>query len=91
MQDQTGLGLTGPNPSLGSDKQLISVVVVDEMRGLPQTTQESIEARGKARLNGSSFPTPFWMITTVVLFSSTAGASCLGTDSWSIALWAHTI
>ena len=47
-------------------------------------------APGKRLRNGSSLPTPFWMMTRVDFFPSTAGDSCSGTISWLIALWAQT-
>jgi len=47
-------------------------------------------APGNRCRNGSSFPTPFWIITIVVRAWSTTGSSCATAASWSIALWAQT-
>jgi hypothetical protein len=57
---------------------------------LGRTMQVTIVLSGKALWKGYLLPTPFWMITIVVLFTSTTGTSCAGTELWPMALCAHT-
>ena len=54
------------------------------------TTHVIMGEVGKAVRNGSSFPTPFWIMTRAVLPGKTADTSCEGMALWPMALCAQT-